>query len=184
MQKRLTIVILITSLFSSYCFADDNIESVTSPNGRWVAYVKKSSHIVSEECADFAILNGPYANEIWIRDLKSMKKRLLVRDNFSCYIPMKKMIDPQDLNFSPDSKTLYFSASAWTTSGAIHAVNVINGHEWFVTDGNEYSVVMNGKYTGDLIVNQHRYHDEGGSYDWYWLFTPSGKQIKLYAKED
>ena len=52
-----------------------------------------------------------------------------------------------------------------------------------MTPGNEYRVVMDGKYTSDLIVTQHRYREQGGSYDWDWLLTPAGKQIKLYRKE-
>src|SRR5438105_28126 len=115
MQKRLAIFILITSFFSSYCFSDDNIESVTSPNGRWIAYIKKSTHLVPKNCTDFSTLNGPYANEIWILNLKNKTHRLLVRNNFSCHIPTKKLIDPQNLSFSPDSKTLYFETSAWDT---------------------------------------------------------------------
>jgi hypothetical protein len=27
-----------------------------------------------------------------------------------------------------------------------------------------------------LIVNQHRYFLGGGSYDWYWVFSPNGKE--------
>ena len=87
------------------------------------------------------------------------------------------------MQFSPDSKTLYFATSAWATSGAIHAIDVNGKNLRFITAGNEYHVVTHGKYRGDLIVNQHRYHDQGGSYDWDWLFTPQGKQIKLYRKE-
>jgi hypothetical protein len=74
------------------------------------------------------------------------------------------------------------------TSGAIHAVDVDGNHLRFVTDGSELRVVQSGPYKGDIIVNQHRYRFKGdtplGSYDWDWLFTPTGKQIKLYKKED
>jgi hypothetical protein len=50
--------------------------------------------------------------------------------------------------------------------------------------GNDYRVVQIGPYKCDLIINQHRYHDGGGSYDWDWLFTPTGKQVRLYEKQD
>lgn len=47
---------------------------------------------------------------------------------------------------------------------------------------------MHGKYKGDIVANQHRYRFRGdtplGGYDWDWLFTPAGKQIKLYKKRN
>ena len=46
--------------------------------------------------------------------------------------------------------------------------------------------IKSGK--GDIIVNQHRYRFKDdtplGSYNWDWIFTPTGRQIKLYKKED
>ena len=116
--------------------------------------------------------------------MKTKKERLFVANKFACEEPTEKIVDSQNLQFSPDSKELYFETSAWTVSGAIHAVQIDGKNLRFVTDGSEYHVVMRGHYKGDLIVNQHRYHDRGGSYDWDWLFTPTGKQIKLYKKED
>jgi hypothetical protein len=117
-----------------------------------------------------------------------MTKKLLVAPHFGCKDVSKVIIDPHNLQFSPDSKTLYFETSAWVTSGAIHAVNVNGNHLRFVTDGSELRVVKSGSYKGDIIVNQHRYRFKGdtplGSYNWDWLFTPTGKQIKLYKKID
>lgn len=156
-----------------------------SPNGHWLAFVKKNNHKTVKKCTDYASINA-YGDEIWIINLIQMKKRLLVRNQYSCDDMSKVIINPNHLKFSPDSKTLYFETSAWDTSDAIHMVDVDGSHLKFVTDGNEYRVVQNGKYKGDLIVNQHRYRFDGdtplGSYDWDWLYTPGGKQIKLYKK--
>ena len=56
------------------------------------------------------------------------------------------------------------------------------------TDGSELRVVQSGQYKGDIIINQHRYRFKNntplGSYDRDWLFTPTGKQIKVYEKMD
>lgn len=158
-----------------------------SPDGRWIAFTKRSKNIIPDACA-FSTTKTDYANQLWIYDLKSMKKRLLVADHFACDHPTKMIIDPSDIQFSPDSKTLYFETSAWATSGAIHAIDVNGKNLRFVTDCNGYRVVMHGQYKGDLVATQHRYRFKGdtplGSYDWDWLFTPAGKQIKLYKKED
>jgi len=162
-----------------------NFSRILSPDKKWVAYLKKSHHIIPTICADLANTGSNYGNEIWIYNLQTKTKRLLVADNFSCNHPYKEIIDPKNLQFSPDSKTLYFITSARPTSGAIHSVDVDGKNLRFVTDGNEYHVVNSGHYKGDLIVNQHRYRlHPMGSYDWDWLFTPQGKQIKLYKKEN
>ena len=161
---------------------------VLSLNARWVAFLRKARFSIPKTCHDYYDPNNKYGKEIWVYDLKNRKERLLVANDFVCGDHLTKtIIDPADLKFSPDSKTLYFETSAWDTSGAIHSVKINGDQLRFVTDGNEYHVVMNGKYKGDLIVNQHRYRFKGdtplGSYDWDWLYTPAGKQIKLYKKE-
>src|SRR3989338_29465 len=155
---------------------------VESPDNQWIAFVKTSKKIIPQSCA-FSLTTTNYADEIWMINVNTMQKKLLVAGNPDCDNPEKTIIDPNDLQFSPDSKTLYFATSAWATSGAIHAIDSDGKNLRFITAGNEYHVVTHGKYRGDLIVNQHRYHDQGGSYDWDWLFTPQGKQIKLYRKE-
>lgn len=152
-----------------------------SPSGHWLAFVKKSDHKIVKKCTDYASINE-YGDEVWVINLIQMKKRLLVRNQYSCNDMSKVIINPNRLQFSPDSKTLYFETSAWDASDAIHKVSIDGSHLKFVTDGNEYWVVENRKYKGDLIINQHRYYRNGGSYDWDWLYTPDGKQIKLYKK--
>lgn len=154
---------------------------VLSPDGKWIAYIKKSKYIVPSDCF-YPVSKGEHGDEIWIVNLKTMTHRLLVANHFSCGDVTKVIPDPQHLEFSPDSKTLYFETSAWVVSGAIHAVDVDGKNLRFVTDGNDYRIITNEPYRGDLVVNQHRYHEipGDGSYDWDWLFTPAGKQIKLY----
>lgn len=158
-----------------------------SPNGKWIAFVKKSNYSVPSNCFYF-FEKGERADEIWIVNTDGMTKKLLVASHFSCGDVSKVIVDPHNLQFSPDSRTLYFETSAWVTSGAIHAVDADGKHLRFVIDGGELRVVQSGLYKGDIIVNQHRYRFKGntplGSYDWDWLFTPTGKQIKLYKKKN
>jgi dipeptidyl aminopeptidase/acylaminoacyl peptidase len=158
-----------------------------SPDGKWIAFVKKSNYTIPSNCFYF-YEKGEQADEIWIINTTEMTKKLLVAPHFSCGDVSKIIIDPHNLQFSPNSKTLYFETSAWVTSGAIHAVDVDGNHLRFVTDGSELRVVQSGLYKGDIIVNQHRYRFKDdtplGSYNWDWLFTPTGKQIKLYKKMD
>lgn len=160
---------------------------IESPDAKWIAFVKKSNYTIPSNCFYFSE-KGEQADEIWIANTKETTKKLLVAPHFSCKDVSKVIIDPHNLQFSPDSKTLYFETSAWVTSGAIHAVDVDGNHLRFVTDGSELRVVQSGRYKGNIIANQHRYRFKGntplGSYDWDWLFTPTGKRIKLYKKMD
>jgi len=129
-------------------------ESIKSPNGKWIVFVKKSNFTIPSNCF-YPAEKGEQANEIWIINTKEMSKKLLVAPHFNCGDVSRVIIDPHNLQFSPDSRTIFFETSAWVTSG-------------------------------DIIINQHRYRFEGdtplGSYNWDWLFTPEGKQIRLYKK--
>lgn len=178
---------------SGYTYAESLNKAITpssifvkSPNGQWVATVRKSHYIIPNECSYFSE-QGNYANEIWLIDRQKQTQKILVSPKFECHDAKKMIIDPHNLQFSPDNKTLYFETSAWATSGAVHAVNVDGTHLRFVTDGDDLRIVRSGAYRGDLIVNQHRYRFKGdtplGSDNWDWLVTPAGKQIKVYRKE-
>jgi hypothetical protein len=189
MQKRLIVFIFLCTIFT-IIYAQDNQhkkEKTKSPDGKWIAFVEKSNFIIPSNCF-YPSEKGEQADEIWIINTKVMTKKLLVAPYFSCGDVSKVVIDPHNLQFSHDSKTLFFETSAWVTSGAIHAVDTNGKHLRFVTHGGELRVVQSGAYKGNIIVNQHRYRFKGdtplGSYNWDWLFTPTGKQIKLYKKLD
>jgi len=49
--------------------------------------------------------------------------------------------------------------------------------EKFVCDAHSVEVIQSGEYRGDLAVMRHKYFIGGGSYDWYWLMTPDGKEV-------
>lgn len=158
---------------------------VRSPDGKWIAIVKKSDFTVPSNCF-FASAKGSHAYEIWLINTGNMKKKLLVSPQFDCREVTKVILDPNNLQFSTDSKTLYFETSAWVTSGAIHAVDTNGKNLRFISDGSEFQIMQNGSYKGDLIVNKHRYRFIGdtpqGSYNEDWLLTPTGKEIKIYKR--
>jgi len=187
MQKTIVLFILLfTVITTTYAQETKSSEFIKSPDSKWIVFVKKSNYTVPSNCFYF-FTKGDHANEIWIANTHEMTKRLLVAPHFNCKDVSKAILDPHNLQFSPDNKTLYFETSAWVTSSAVHAVDINGEHLRFVTDGNDLRVVQSGSYKGDLIVNQHRYRFKNdtplGSYNWDWLFTPTGKQIKLYKKE-
>jgi hypothetical protein len=44
-------------------------------------------------------------------------------------------------------------------------------------------VVPFGEYRDHLLVQQHRYFLGGGSYDWFFLFTPGGKEVGVVGED-
>jgi hypothetical protein len=66
---------------------------------------------------------------------------------------------------------------AWATSGAVHVVDSTNRKERYLFAGNELKIVPSGEYKDCLVVQQHRYFVGGGSYDWFWLLRPDGKEV-------
>lgn len=158
-------------------------DTVISPDGKWLVFTKKSNFIVPSDCF-YAASKGDAGQEIWIVDLATKQKKVLVTNHFNCDDVKQMILNPRHLEFSPNSQTLYFQTSAWVVSDAIHAIDVNGENLRFVTDGNKYQVIRQGPYQGNLLVNQHRYHSTGGSFDADWIYSPEGKKIKLYKKED
>lgn len=155
-----------------------------SPDKKIIAFVRIGDQLIPKGC-DAGGAETAYGNQIWVYDIPTKKERLLVANNFHCDEPKEQIIDPDDLTFSPNSKVLYFGTSAWTTSGAVHSVNVDGTNQRFVTDGSLVEVIHKGVHKGDLIVNQHRYHFDKqgnplGSYNWDWRISPDGKKRTLW----
>jgi hypothetical protein len=156
---------------------------ILSPDKKSIAFIKVGTDPLPEQCRNFADTNSRYGKQIWIIDVERKKERLLVNYNFACAKPMEMIIAPHHLTFSPDSKTLYFLTYAWTTSNALHAVNIVDAKQRYLLPANSLAVATDEEYKGNLILNQHRYFIGGGSYDWYWLFTPEGKEIGPLGEE-
>lgn len=200
-------ILLTTILFISQAsFSEDlsDFQNVASSlNGKLIAIVKPTKKPIPDSCSardtadsDSAIdpdtgqpidtnqdESTDYAQQIWIYDVKSKKQHILVRANFSCNDPEKQILDPQELKFSPDGKKLYFLATGWVTSAALHVVNADGKDEHYLIPANDYSIVPKGQYKGYIIAWQHRYFVAPGSYNWYSLYSPSGKKIGPLGKE-
>jgi dipeptidyl aminopeptidase/acylaminoacyl peptidase len=146
-----------------------------SPDGRFVASVRPTpGRLIDTALGDME------ATELWISRVDGSEARMLVRGVYSDS-PKKTIAGISAPRFSPDGRRIYFLSSAWITSRAIHVIDVKSGREHFLCAGNSLEVIPRGKYTGHLIVNRHRYFLGGGSYDWFWLLTPEGKEIDPIA---
>lgn len=66
----------------------------------------------------------------------------------------------------------------------MHGVNIDGTHQQYIAPANSLEVITKGTYKGYFIINEHRYFvPPGGSYDWYWLVTPNGKNDAPLGEE-
>ena len=79
---------------------------VLSPNKKSVVFIRTSKDTILARCGAFADTHSPYGEQIWSVDLKNKTPHLLVNHHFSCNKPTDMIVDPRDLKFSPDNKTL------------------------------------------------------------------------------
>ena len=142
-----------------------------APDKRRIVYVRRVS---GKEISSGSGDTPP--TELRLMDVDGTHDTLLVR-SAEGEKPEDTLADFASPTFSPDGNTIYFTSAAWATSAAVHAYDTATQTVRFVLAGNNPQVVPEGEYKGDLLVEQHRYFLGGGSFDWYWLFDPTGKQI-------
>jgi hypothetical protein len=144
---------------------------VLAPDGNWVAFVRR---VDGKEIATGSDEVAP--TELWQVRIDGKEATLLVKCNAS-EKPEAVIAAFDNLQFSTNGKLLYFVTPAWATSGAVHVVDTTNRKERYLFAGNELKVVPTGEYKDCLLVQQHRYFVGGGSYDWFWLLRPDGKEV-------
>ena len=144
---------------------------VLAPDGKWVAFVRK---VEGKKIATGSDEMDP--TELWQVRVDGKEPSLLVRCRDS--EKMESVIGGfENLQFSANGKLLYFVTPAWATSGAVHVVDTTNRKERYLFPGNNLKVVPSGEYKDCLLVQQHRYFVGSGSYDWFWLLRPDGKEV-------
>ena len=152
-------------------------EPVLAHDGKWVVFVRS---VAGEK-----ILSGAGehdAAELWQVRVDGKEPLMLVRTRQSD--KMENVIAGFDeVQFSSDGRLVYFVTPAWATSGAVHVVDTTNRRERFVVAGNDLEVLHSGKYRDHLLVRQHRYFLGAGSYDWFYLFSPDGKEVGVVGED-
>ena len=144
---------------------------ILAPDGRWVAFVRK---VDGKKIATGSEEVEP--TELWQVRTDGKEASLLVKCR-AAEKPESVIAGFENLQFSTNGKLLYFVTSAWATSGAVHVVDTTNRKERYLFPGSDLKIVASGEYKDCLLVQQHRYFIGGGSYDWYWLLRPDGKEV-------
>jgi hypothetical protein len=144
---------------------------VLAPDGKWVAFVRK---VDGKKIATGSDEVEP--SELWQVRVDGKEPSLLVKCCDSEKV--ESVIGAfENLQFSTNGKLLYFVTPAWATSGAVHVVDTTNRKERYLFPGNDLKIVPAGEYKDCLLTQQHRYFVGGGSYDWFWLLRPDGKEV-------
>jgi WD40 repeat protein len=144
---------------------------ILAPDGKWVAFVRK---VDGKKIATGSDEMDP--TELWQVRVDGKEPSLLLRCRESAK-PESLIAAFETLQFSANGKLLYFVSPAWATSGAVHVVDTTNRKERYLFAGNNLKLVPSGEYKDCLLVQQHRYFVGGGSYDWFWLLRPDGKEV-------
>jgi hypothetical protein len=150
---------------------------VLAPDGKWVAFVRT---VDGRKIATGSDEVDP--SELWQVRTDGKEASLLLKCRASGK-PESVIGALENLQFSTNGKLLYFVSPAWATSGAVHIVDTTNRKERYLFPGNNLKVVPSGEYRDCLLVQQHRYFIGGGSYDWFWLLRPDGKEVGPVGEE-
>ena len=154
-----------------------DVDPVLAPNGAYVVYTRQGrgrtvrGYDTSQVCG-----TEPRPDTLRQINADGSGDKLLLRGRKGR--PEHQLCDFRKKQFSSDGRRLYFLTPGWATSGALHVIDMRNGDEHFVMPANDVLVLSfcTNKYKDDLVVLQHRYFLLGGSYDWYWLYDPTGKK--------
>jgi hypothetical protein len=142
-----------------------------APDGKWVAFVRK---VDGKKIATGSDEVEP--SELWQVRSDGKEAALLLKSRDSAK-PEGIIAAFESLQFSTNGKLLYFVTPAWATSGAVHVVDTTNRKERYLFPGSDLKIVTAGEYKDCLLTQQHRYFIGGGSYDWFWLLRPDGKEV-------
>ena len=154
-----------------------DIDPVLSPNGAFVVYTRQGRGRSRRHYEPHQFCpTEPRPDELRRINVDGSNDRLLLKGRGGG--PEHQLCDFKSKQFSSDGRRLYFLMPAWATSDALHMFDMPAGEENFLLPANDVLVLSfcRSKYKDHLIVLSHRYFLFGRSYDWYWLYDPTGKK--------
>jgi hypothetical protein len=147
-----------------------------SCDGRRVVFVRRTPGYVIDTG-----LGDVEDNEIWVASIGGNEKPLKVfRGHAGGFNISKNLVvagfeRPQ---FSADGRKIYFVATTWATSSAVHVLDLSTGRNQFLESGHSVEPICSGQYKGYIIIDRDILPRGGGRYDEYWLFDPNGHRLK------
>jgi hypothetical protein len=157
--------------------SEQDIRPVLSLDGGFVVYTRqgRGRSVRGYDLGEFCI-DTPKPDELRQVNVDGTDDKLLIEGRKGD--AEQQLCDFRSKQFSSDGRRLYFLSPGWTTSGALHVYDTRTHEQHFLLPANDLLVLnfCTGKYRDDLVVQSHRYFLFGGSYDWYWLYDPTGKK--------
>ena len=156
---------------------------VLSPDGASVAFTRMGKVARNlEVCATDG--DEVRQSELWIAAADGSGAKLLAAAEASD--DMEKIVcDFLNKQFDSKGTRLYYETRAWATSNAVRKVDLATRTDGFFAAGNGFWVITcsDNPYLDHLALAQHRYFVQGGSYDWYYLVDPAGKEVGTFGEE-
>jgi hypothetical protein len=157
--------------------SEQDVDPVLSPNGAYVVFTRqgRGSSVPGYDLGQFCT-STPKPDELRKVNIDGSDDTLLLEGRKGD--AQEQLCDFRSKQFNADGQRLFFLAPGWTTSGALHVYDLRTRQEHFVLPANDLLVLSfcPNKFRDDLVVQSHRYFVFGGSYDWYWLYDPTGKK--------
>jgi hypothetical protein len=166
-------------LFHEEQYPDVGVRPTRLTHGRRVTEYRLSpdrKSIATIENLDGKLLYAPLEEvepeEVAILTIATGERRVLARspiaDRYTSLFGMR---------FSPDGGRLYFHSACAVVAPCVHAVDLGDGSPVKVSGGQILDIIDAGPYRGHLVVQQHRYQTEGGSFEEAVLLAPDGEEV-------
>jgi hypothetical protein len=145
-------------------------ECVSDPCGdKSYCIMKEKADPARQEDADEKIIAA---------DRKTNTEVVLVRKSNKAI--KEYLINMQHLRLSPDNKTLYFDTfGGGGPSNNVYAIDLTTGKHRFFTYGDVMCVIHGKRFWNDILIMQHTYFIQGGSYDALFLYDSKGHELGM-----
>ena len=190
-----------------YIGSDKNVKQLTfsgrdreprlHPKGKWVYFVHSyEGKWVGDKYYPPKGKNPPKENNSRVRVLKEELWRIYndgtgavklyrCESGFDAPDPDYDVAYIENIQFSPNGDKIYFETPEFATESGLRVMDANGSHQKLLGAGTNTKIVLsseikndnNRDYSGYIITAQHHYFEFGGSYDWYYLFTPDFKEV-------
>lgn len=159
-------------------------EPVMSPDQRLVVFTREGKKSKAMEGCSGGADNPDHELELWSIGIDGKNARRLLATRIDDDV-QKTICGFRNKQFNIEGTALYFETPAWATSNALHVLDLQSGTERFFVAGSDFGIVTctGSPYADHVSVLQHRYFVQGGSYDWFWLYAPDGKEVGPFGEE-
>ncbi len=157
-------------------------EPALHPGGEWVYFIRSFEGRFDEEkyippAGKQAPVGKMLQEELWLVRKTGADAQMLYRHDITvpCSDADHEVALLENIQFSPDGARIYVEASRWVTSAELRVMDQDGKHQRALGPACGTRVIQSsssGDYRGFIVTSQHRYFVFGGSYDWYYLFTP------------